>query len=155
MNRIKQTWLTFIVVFVAGCVNASERIESHPQTITNGVPLAGLANNLLYEMRDFRLAFYATSVTFSEFLKRGTFQLLGDGVPEHAMEVSTNECRTVGDALSKYAPTGFGERRQIRVVQKDIVVQSPLPRSEHLELRSNLLGLRLNPGDVVLVTRRE
>ena len=114
-----------------------------------------LFDGIFSERNDLREPFYRSREHLNLMKEKGLCLVIGGGVLEGGKEVSTNECSTVEEALTKHGSPGFGARRQIRIVQQDAILQSPRPRKRDLVARKELLALKLVPGDVVIVTRKE
>ena len=114
-----------------------------------------LSHSLLSERSDLRLEFHANYASLGASKSNGVFMLVNDGILEHARFISTNECKTVGGALTNYAPQGYAAYRQIRVIRMDSVVQTPKPRVRDKGAREAIMAIELAAGDVVIVTRIE
>jgi translation initiation factor IF-1 len=114
-----------------------------------------LAEYMVSERYDFRLAFFEGVENFDTVQKKGAFLLIPDGVFEHAIEVFTNACPTVKCALDKYASARASNKRQIRIIKKNCVLQTPKQYNVDTNDRKKILLINLLPGDVVVVTRVE
>jgi hypothetical protein len=110
--------------------------------------------SLFSERRDLRGQFHATFESDSVF-KGGAILIIPDGVLEHAKQATTNECPTVQSALEMHVHKEFAKRRQIRLVQKDRITQTPLPRLNSELARQAFMETKLSAGDILIVTRRQ
>ena len=124
-------------------------------TETNRSVLTHFEAELLVECRDLRLGFYQSWEVLVEAQRNGSFLLIPDGVFEHAIKISTNECSTVVTALKSYATNHIGMSYQTRVIQKNGIFQTPLGVGIRSELKSAVLSIRLQGGDVLIVTAKE
>jgi hypothetical protein len=116
--------------------------------------ISTFAEGLILESSDLRRGFYDDLSNFDRLETNGLVLLVPNGSMEDAIEFKTNECNTVADALTKYAPD-FRDRRQIRLIQKNAIFQTPKPRKGNENSRKNFLKTILNAGDVVVVTKVE
>jgi hypothetical protein len=154
MNSFIRTAYVPIILALTVAAGVAQSSEDNPPTSLNksDIKFSSLARRLMLQKRDFRYEFFASRKAF-ETVKRDGLFLLTYGTPNNIKKISTNECSTVEAVLNKYG--GGVSNFQVRVVQKDMIMQTPLPKDRNVEAVKALHELRLQPGDVVILTLME
>lgn len=144
-----------VILALAYVLNFGVNSGHSQATETNRPVPTQFAARLLVECPDLRLGFYPSWEVLMEAQRDGSCLLIPDGVFEHAIKFRTNECSTVEVALKCYATNHIGMYYQTKVVQKNEVFQTPLGVAARSEMRSAVLSIRLQGGDVVIVSGKE
>lgn len=151
MNNFRRVFYTsafFLSTIVFGI--AQTEGNNSTNSLSNGdVKYSSLAKGLALQSRDFRYNFFTNRKSFEAVKVAGLF-LLTYGSPDASRKISTNECATVGAALTKYG--GDVSNIQIRIVEQDSIIQTPIRKNENIDAVNAILQLRLHPGDIVILT---
>ena len=156
MKCFYQVSLRVMPVAIAWCLLDGDGLNLAAQEFTSKrTILSGMGEHLLTEKQDLRLAFFSSVEDLDRSVHRGFCLLIPDGVFEHARKFSTNDCATVKAALDKYATNHIGLHYQVRVVRKDAILQTPLGLGADPATKAAVQDIKLQGGDVIIVTRKE
>jgi hypothetical protein len=108
---------------------------------------------MLGESHDLRRAFYGSVTNLDALKSNGLCLVVHDGSLDRAKRVSINECPTVQTALEKCGVSGIPAQPQIRVVQRNRVLQSEF--SSDPDSKKEILSLKLSAADVIIMARRQ
>src|SRR5690349_8560186 len=97
-------------------------------------------DTLLYQDYDFRVPFHGSLTNLHVAESNGYVLLIKAGSLEHAEKVSTNQCLTVGSALRRFGLSRIHSQPQIRVIQRNRILQSGFM---DVEIRKELPNLKL------------
>ena len=154
MNDFNRTRCIIVLLLSTAVLGVAQMPETNrvDSLSSDGVRFSSLAKSLMLQARDFRREFFADRKMFETVKREGLF-LLTYGSANNTRKISTNDCATVEATLNKYG--GDVSNIQIRIVEQDAIIQTPVPKGENMEAVNALLGLRLHPGDVVILTLME
>ena len=155
LSKYKKQAIMTIALVVATIIYGSEKTEKFQPEISPARHLSSFARSLISEKYDLRLDFLQNIDQLDKLQREGAFLLIPGGGFEVVTNVNTNNYPTVERALRMCAESGFDAHRQVRIIQKNCVLQTPLPGNSDLALRKKVLAISLSPGDIVIVTRVE
>jgi hypothetical protein len=151
-TRAKHTFLgvTLIVVGITCCIHciptelaADSSVPPSPSTFLKA---------MLSQRYDLRLAFYGSLTDLQTVEANGQVLLVRHAVLETADRVSTNDCPTLESAVKRCGLTHIPTQPQIRVIQRNRILQSGFYLDE--AFKRELSDLKLGSGDVVVIARR-
>jgi hypothetical protein len=144
--------LSIVVVMLSAL--GSAQTDARGSDASDGMnSKSSFVTSMLRERHDSRFPFHG-SVTNLQSAERGSqILLIKAGVLERAELVSIQECRTFDDVLRRCGFSRIPTQPQIRVVQKNRILQSGFERDT--QERKELQAIKLEGGDVVIVARKE
>jgi hypothetical protein len=145
-------------IFIAGMTAAIcgffmlPKVQAQPSASRESLKTpTEFGKQLCYPMPDLRLQCLDKDM-LGDKIKRGAVGFYrGNAEFESGYEYPVTNYRTVGDILKKENLLKSTKKRQIRVIQKDAIFQSPIDNAITPGFSPEVLQQKLNAGDFIIV----
>jgi hypothetical protein len=154
-RAIKQLRISAVLLSLAGAVGLAQTPGTGFPNLPRDqdIKVSKLGYRLLLETNDFRCEFFATKSSFETFRQDGLVLVLYGSAITSRRVASTKDSPTVKAVLDK---CGLSRTTvQVRVVQQNRILQTPAPRKGDEDAVNAVLDMRVQPGDVLIVTMKE
>ena len=157
MNIISiSSWIASLFLVLSEGPGHSEDLVANQRVSPVNEHTSPFVQSMLSENSDLRSDFFTWRDGGMELLKtNGLFLIVGSGLPAQGKCISTNECATVENALSKYSTPFVAEHYQVRLVQANMIIQTPWVIKDHADDRKKVMQTQIQAGDVLIIPRVE